>query len=361
MPAKKKVPLLLPFLIWLFVALLFGELLAKLILMHGQGASAHYSANWEMRSVSEAFHINLWSEPWLNYRPGAEVSHEHEGQTYVATINSLGFRGKVFNSVEDQKVVKIVCIGGSTTVNGPTDGETYPALLEKFINQRSAAKPVKVLNCGIAGMDSGSYGRTLSRLGDNGIVPDLAIEYNGINSICWKLFPYWESKLNGMQKLLLKSNLVRSVFGDLFVPTEAQVIRDLHRFCIEDLERLRVELERNQTKLGVASFCVPDPRLASGKESSYLNHNLRYWWKSNYISYTKLFEIIQLYNKELRETFADSDVFFLPLAESGGFLPEDFFDICHMKPEGVEKKAYLLSRLVQPMLEEEFSESAENI
>lgn len=350
MPNKKKVPLIYPIILWLVTVLLGMEVAAKLLYIKGQGASAHYSSNWKLREICESFNHKLWEIPWVSYQPGISVFFEGEERSFTTSINAIGFRGADYTQSLKPNTVRIACFGGSTTVNGPSDLETYPALLEQFLNQRKENPLVRIMNCGVASMDSSSYYRTFDKLLAQNALPDIAIEYNGINSICWQLIPLWKLTIGPVQKLLLKSQFIKYFFGHCFIPDETQIRKDIQEYCITNIERLNGLLEKHNIPLFVASFACPSPSLCTSNELSYFDFNIRYWWQSDFISYRQFYRIMEIYNEELQLAFNNSNITYLPLAEYGDFGPDSFFDICHMKPKGIEEKAYILSRLIAPAL-----------
>jgi len=73
-------------------------------------------------------------------------------------LNNVGHFGPDFTFAEHPGVLRIACLGNSTTANNVGDGErdyTYPALLEDELNarlgQRDSALRAEVYNCGIGG------------------------------------------------------------------------------------------------------------------------------------------------------------------------------------------------------------------
>jgi len=344
----KKYFISIQILAWFLIVCLALEFYAKLKYNRGTEKAASYSAKWELRKVTECFDLRLWEKPWERYRPGAEVNYTEGDRTYSASINSVGFRGRKFS--DEPNTLQIACVGGSTTVNGPFDSHTYPALLEQFLNQKRMGKKIEVMNCGVAGMNSSNYQIILDRFLEENLTPDWVIEYNGINNICWNIFPVWKNRHTPVQKLLLRSYFVRLYCGRLFIPQEAQIRADIRDTAIFNLKRFHQFLASNNIRLSVSSFVCPSPFLVSEEELNYLDYNLRHWWKSEYISYIDFYRIIEIYNEELKLAFQNSDVDYLPLADFATFGPEAFLDICHMNPEGVEEKAFMLGKLLLPLL-----------
>jgi lysophospholipase L1-like esterase len=73
-------------------------------------------------------------------------------------LNNLGHFGKDFSFKKPADVLRIACLGASTTANNIADDHqdyTYPGLLEEYLHKRFAElgcpKHVEVYNCGIGG------------------------------------------------------------------------------------------------------------------------------------------------------------------------------------------------------------------
>jgi lysophospholipase L1-like esterase len=87
-------------------------------------------------------------QPYLLYIPAPSFIDENGVQH-----NTQGFRGPAVSRLPEQGVLRILCLGGSTTYGwmSPRSDQTYPAYLEEILNQ---AKPkgvrrVEVINGGI--------------------------------------------------------------------------------------------------------------------------------------------------------------------------------------------------------------------
>jgi len=79
-----------------------------------------------------------------------------KGEMYGAyiEINSLGFRGKEYNSEKSNNTFRIVVLGDSVTFGiGVNNGDTYPAKLEKILNNNSKMN-YEVWNLGLIGYNT---------------------------------------------------------------------------------------------------------------------------------------------------------------------------------------------------------------
>lgn len=341
--------------VWALAFLLVLEIGAQLLYQRGKQMSARYSTNWTVRKVCEGFHPDLWRIPWLEYKPNSSAKHSTENTTYAVTINSMGFRGQEVAQT-DGSVYVIACIGGSTTVNGSTDSTTYPAFLQEFLNEESPMK-VTVINSGIGGLNSSQYGRVIDILLDR-VHPNMVVEYNAVNDICWRLFPHWKKQLGLVKRLLLKSQFVKHFFGNHFLPDEHTIRRDIDEFIIENLRSTVATLRQHGVQFSVCSFLYPHPSKMSKDQYAYLDHNLRYWWRGEYISYRKYCDIVDMYNDALKEAFEETDVLWVPLAETGDYPFELFVDTCHMNTHGVRTKARRIAKFLRPRLNQEVEDKA---
>lgn len=130
------------------------------------------------------------SHPFLPFaqRPGERRTVQYyrpeTGRTYTYdyTINSLGFRTPERPFEKPAGVRRIVTLGGSTTVDGFTDAETWPARLEARLNELYGAKGVRVevINLGVAAAASPASLINLQFVGLE-FRPDLVVSYDGVN------------------------------------------------------------------------------------------------------------------------------------------------------------------------------------
>ena len=74
---------------------------------------------------------------------------------YEIRINSLGFRDIEFKLNKEAGVIRVVCLGDSSTFGWDIkEDEAYPKIIEKFIHEKLPSHKVEVLNFGIPGYSS---------------------------------------------------------------------------------------------------------------------------------------------------------------------------------------------------------------
>lgn len=132
------------------------------------------------------------SHPFLPYAPRPNdgrtmsVYRPETNQSYQVTyqLNSLGFRTPERPFEKGANVKRIVTLGGSTTFDGLTDQETWPARLEYLLSQAYPNEKIEVINLGV---DMAASPTSLIDLEFIGLEyqPDLVISYDGVND--WNL------------------------------------------------------------------------------------------------------------------------------------------------------------------------------
>ncbi len=130
------------------------------------------------------------SHPFLPFaqRPGdrrtLQIYRPETKRTYAYdySMNSLGFRTPERPFEKPTGVKRIVTLGGSTTVDGFTDSETWPARLEARLNEEYGSRGVRVevINLGVVAAASPTSLINLEFVGVE-YRPDLVISYDGIN------------------------------------------------------------------------------------------------------------------------------------------------------------------------------------
>ncbi len=102
--------------------------------------------------------------------------------TYDYSLNSLGLRSPEYTKTKPVMTKRIVTLGGSTTWDGPTNDQTWPAMLEKKLNEYYAKTgyKIQVINMATDGYNSPQSLVILALLGV-GFEPDLIISYDGVN------------------------------------------------------------------------------------------------------------------------------------------------------------------------------------
>jgi lysophospholipase L1-like esterase len=179
------------------------------------------------------------------------------------TIGPHGFRGAAPAVPKPADVVRILCLGGSTTYgDGLADGETYPEQLQALLAQRGGAR-CEVVNLGVPAYTSAETFLNLCLRGLD-LEPDAIVVYHAVNDYRPRTVPdldaayqafrrVWteeELERTALARALESSALARAVRGvetrrhGLFALIERDVPRRLSRQEVRAADRLWI-FERN--------------------------------------------------------------------------------------------------------------------
>jgi lysophospholipase L1-like esterase len=132
-------------------ALALGSIALALLLVEGVLRVVHFTRRFE-QSLSQAW-------PWLVADPvvGFKNQPGHVSEYYGFKINSLGFRGDEIEVRKPSGIVRVACLGDSTTFGVWKEGlfrirghTSYPQELAKLLRQDGLAH-VEVINAGVMG------------------------------------------------------------------------------------------------------------------------------------------------------------------------------------------------------------------
>jgi hypothetical protein len=167
----------------------------------------------------------IWELPYFEYKKHTQLP------SFEFHTNNLGFRDKDIIIPKPSDVFRIVCIGSSTTEEGPTEQETYPNILERLLSEQMYSPyKIEVINAGIPGI---SAIKLWLRLPDFLLMqPDLIVYSEGANDITHTLIPYWLKDIHGYKKVLIQSKLFRNCFTLFFLPEPAKIRTDIEEVII---------------------------------------------------------------------------------------------------------------------------------
>jgi lysophospholipase L1-like esterase len=287
---------------------------------------------------------SLWRERWREYEPGARLEVVAGGERFVVEMSSEGYRTHEFEVPKPRGLVRVICIGGSTTVAGRTNDETYPALLEKKLRARFPGLPLEVLNLGVSSVTTEYWRGRLDRV--LGYEPDLLVQYQAINDIAWRHLPKYaqEHRLRGWA---YRSLLVQHLFP---FPVE-----ELDPYLAATFETMgataRACHERGVAYLA-GSFAAPDPERARGDFRRHLDDSAAFWTRWFPMpSYETWAAIIARHN-QLFVDFAHRNHVPHVLVHERLTDPALFIDVCHFTPEGIERLADTLLPGVAELVED---------
>ena len=325
------------------IAGLAGEVVCILEFRAQQRAAAAFERRHPNLFVAsgarEAGHKSVWKIPGWEYRPCARFEKDVGKTRYVVEINSLGFRTHEFLEKKPPATVRVICVGGSTTVQGQTNSETYPAILERNLRRLRPSCSLEVLNFGISGTDSTRWiadSATLFRF-----EPDVVVQYDAVNDIMARALPGY-ARQHPWRELLSRSLLLERL-----IPIEPQGLDSQLSRIVDNQVTLEELCRRHGATHLSLSFAAPDYDRAPQDERAYLQVNLAEGWTSwpgtiHLRHYPEYAHILARYN-----------VLFEEATRSGGLEgvlvhralsdPRLFVDLCHMTQQGIAELAELVT------------------
>jgi len=316
------------------IAALAGELWLRLELGSDAKADERFrKANVFFASSTElnAGDYTLWAKPWFKYRPGARAELTAGGERFVIQINSQGFRTHEFAVPKPAGLVRVVCIGGSTTVAGRTNDETYPALLEAKLRARYPGLPVEVLNLGVSGVSHEHWLTRLDRV--FAFEPDAVVHYEAVNDIAWRQFPRF-AEAHPVWRAAYSSLL----FARL-APFPVGALEPYLADSLDTLGKIASACRERRTGYLAASFAGPDPRRLSSEMKRHLDYNVEFWGRRFPLhSYATYAAILERYNRDFAEYVLKHHIAHVLVHEQISD-PELFIDVCHFAPPGIERLA----------------------
>jgi lysophospholipase L1-like esterase len=274
---------------------------------------------------------SLWAKPWFKYRAGAHAEVTAGGERFVIQINSQGFRTHEFALPKPAGLVRVVCIGGSTTVAGRTNDETYPALLEARLRARYPGLPIEVLNLGVSGVTHEHWLTRLDRV--LAYAPDVVVHYEAVNDIAWRQFPRFAAA-HPLWKLAYSSRL----FARL-VPFPLDALEPYLLDSLDTLGAIATACRERGVLYLAASFAGPDPARLNPEMRSHLDVNSEFWGRRFPLhSYATYAAILDRYNRLFEQYVLRHHIAHVLVHEQLRD-PSLYIDVCHFTPPGIERLA----------------------
>ena len=284
----------------------------------------------------------LYKRNWS--KPGAFFSY-----------NNFGFRDRDVTVPKPAGVIRIVCIGGSTTEEGNSNEKTYPHLLETKLRAWLGTDRVEVINCGVVGLTSDSE---RMRLPDFlALQPDLVLHYNAVNDVARCHFPLWLKQAGKMQQRLAWSKFAVRHFNRWFLPSDEELSRRLRATSFRNIKAMHYAAREKGVDMACCSFASPTVSWWDFRDRIYLDMNLRNVWNGGMLNFDTYRHVMTLYNRLLKETCAQEGIYYVPVAENMHAGMDHFFDVCHMTPTGMELKANTIGAFVKDYVQRRLAET----
>src|SRR6185503_7892425 len=210
------------------------------------------------------------------YEPGKSLATTVDGERFEVTINSRGFRSREVELPKPPGKFRIVCIGASTTVEGATNDDTYPARLERALDDHFGTDVFEVVNAGVSGMRAEDELRKLPEY--LALEPDLLLEYNGVNDLCWGVLSDLEKRAPRWRWWFWRSAFLRFHLDRPFQPSSREMARITRAIVAPSLRALYQGARARGVDVAFVTFLRPDPDGLPDEERDFFDQNLRRRW-----------------------------------------------------------------------------------
>jgi len=289
--------------------------------------------------------------PWelYRYRYKKGISNPRWGAPGTCFVNNAGFRGKNVELPKPAGLYRILCLGGSTTEGGESDDTTYPALLEKKLQSAFPDSRIEVINCGVSGM---SLSKQLMKFSEYmALQPDLFVVYDGVNDAATELPNTWllfDSSL--WVKAATLSHFVWNRCDSLLYGTDEKLEKDVDTFIMGRFRILREWALAGGSEMVFCSIAAPSYDELPVQEREYIRRVTEDGF--HLCTPHAYLRIIDTMNGKLKKLSELENWGYIPVAENFHYGLGCFGDICHMYPEGTERKAEIIFRCLKQRIPE---------
>lgn len=289
----------------------------------------------------------LWADKTKKrYKANAAIRFPVGNTEYVVHTNSHGWRTPEFVIEKPAGFFRIVCIGASTTFDGPTNDRTYPALVAEELRRRHPQTQLEVLNLGISGWSSGDWLGEIDYL--LRLQPDIIVQYNGANDICWNHMG--DYRRQHRWRYLLNHSLL----AQRLLPLPGEALDESLARSMICFRQFAKTCEEAGIVYACVSFSGPSYQQADSEMRSVLDVGTHRWYGFQLgLKYYRGYERILLRFYEMwQETVSNTDGIVAIDAHARLRDPNLFVDICHLTPSGTEQLARIVADGLSPVLKE---------
>jgi len=319
----------------------------------------------------------------FTYNPGFQM----ELTDLTLHINSFALRGDDFPVRKDTNEVRILCIGGSTTAGEEvSDDLTYPAQLQKLLQDAFPQKTIRVINAGIPSYDlKKSFAHYTLRLYE--LRPDFVTIYHGINDLFYHLgeSPEIAPKRNysgrDLAPFVFEGDARETYFGlktwtktarflaeksfllyalkpyikQLLKPRQ---LNEIHEGGIQTfMAYYRAFIDQIEVSGAVAvpiTFAISYPGQFDERARTKIAASFNIWLADSGIPLDMGQQIIARQNREIQRLSQRKHIDFADAAHSITKDGKHFIDICHLTNEGNAQMATCLSETLIPLIHHRF-------
>lgn len=224
--------------------------------------------------------------------PGYRFKANYHAPDGNYDTNAFELRDNAITLPKPEGVFRIVCVGGSTTEEGPSNDKTYPKLLEQYLNAAFPDDQIEVINAGTPGAYLHVH---LLRFNQYmALEPDLIILHVGVNNLVRQ---YLRLFVNFIPRY---SRFVRLFLPSSFAPSYTNFIKQQYDYMGFPLELFTILAERRGVKVMYASIAFPDYENISKNARKYYEYSANSSWHFPAFSLPVYDEYINISNHLLK-------------------------------------------------------------
>lgn len=339
--------------------LLYVGILCALVLVAAEGALRVRA--W-MRYGSAASGLR---DPMISYDAQAQLyvptpGYEIAGERIHIKINSLGFRGDEFSRAKPAGVIRVVCLGASTTFSSEVSSNdaTWPHRLQERLAQAYPGQRFEVINAALGGYVADDNLKNLRHRvlpldpdiviyyeANNEIVKDtrdLAIKQGLTDGASRSPIVLGLSRASLLFDLAYKNLAILSRSRDTNAARITAVPRDLPAHFLGVLDEMRGDLAARQIPFVLSTFIVkyrPD----QDRKTQIANADVAFYYMP-WMSIEGLLDAMATYNAAILQYGREHG---LPVVDDRDSIPADaehFSDCMHLLDKGADAMAARFER-----------------
>ena len=310
--------------------------------------------------TEQAFYVGIEDSVWeirgQKFRPNITPRDKFGDPAF--TTNAAGLRDCDIALPKPEGVYRIVCIGGSTTFEGPRTDLTYPKMLERMLREAFATDRIEVINGGIPALDS--IGE-LERIPDYlALDPDLIIHYNFVNDFYGRMMsatypmPPHDTMVGWVKKRLGHSAFVFNFLPCLYLPRDTAWLDNLRFVTMDNIRSLGRAAQAKGAEVALCSFAYPNVEGVSRLEQGFFDERIAMNIGKSWVTAAQYGRYARLYAAEVKQLCDEEGWTYVPVAERLVAGSEYFVDICHLYCPGIERKAESVFDGIRDIVAREF-------
>lgn len=291
---------------------------------------------------------SMWEKLWVSFRPNV-----YQNDAYEFRTNNVGYRDDDVTLPKPAGVFRILCIGASTTAEGPTNELTYPNLLEKKLVRRFGEGRIEVVNCGVFAITSAIERDKMPEY--LALAPDMIVHYNFVNDVVvgmrdrLQAARTWQNPVEMVKGWLLHSRFLYRYANWFLQPRRA--IKDyVSAVTVANVGSMSRMAREAGTEFVVCSFARPRLEQLDTEHRAFFESCIDTMLWGRTMSFAAYARIVDFYNAAIRDLCEDEQIPYVPVAESMIGGAECFTDICHMNLVAMEMKAEIVFRHIERLV-----------